>query len=270
MAKTNHRKKLRRNKKKQSPPIARKWAWIITVCVAAALLIFLLVRSKKPHHVFKTYTGFGIPIPADFIIHGIDVSRYQGLINWEMVKEMNIDSIQIGFAFIKATEGLESKDPQFAENWREARRVGIPRGAYHFFLPDRDGTLQAKNFISQVPELLPGDLPPVVDIEKLNGTLPAIMRKELLEFITLTKAHYGVKPIIYTFSSFYKDYLQDVFPDNPLWIAHYKLQNKRPALNRDWQFWQHSETARVSGINVPVDMNVFYGDSLLFSELLLD
>ncbi len=262
-------KKKRRSKKYQSKQKKKRIiiASIIAFVVIAVIVVFVIL--SKPPLSYNKYKAFGIYMPVEYAIHGIDISRYQGSINWQMVKEVHIDSIKIGFAFMKATEGIESSDPNFKENWVKSKHAGIPRGAYHFFLADRDGTLQAKNFITNV-QLEPGDLPPVVDVEKLSGVPKAQLIKELKEYIAVIEGHYGVKPIIYTYAFFYKENLQNELSDYPLWIAHYELEDRRPQLDRDWQFWQHSEKGNVSGINVKVDMNVFYGDSLLFKEMLIN
>ena len=99
---------------------------------------------------FTRYPEFGIAIPSGYGIHGIDVSRYQQLIAWEEVKAMNVAEIRMGFAFIKATEGVENTDPEFGRNWRRSKLNGIVRGAYHFFISSKDGRLQAEHFIRKV------------------------------------------------------------------------------------------------------------------------
>ena len=265
------RPKMKKKRRSKKYKLQQKKKRIIIACIIAFVILAVIavfVVLSKPPLSYNKYSAFGIYMPAEYLIHGIDISRYQGSINWQMVKDVNIDSIKIGFAFMKATEGIESSDPLFKENWVKSKWAAIPRGAYHFFLADRDGALQAKNFIKNV-QLQPGDLPPVVDVEKLSGVSKAQLVKELKEYIAIIEKHYGVKPIIYTYAFFYKENLQNEFNDYPLWIAHYELEDRRPQLDRDWQFWQHSEKGNVSGINVKVDMNVFYGDSLLFREMLI-
>ena len=105
---------------------------------------------------FTRYDAFGIEIPTEFSIHGIDVSKYQERINWEAVKGMEVDGIQIGFTFIKATEGLGNMDAYFKRNWEKAGEAGLPRGAYHFFIAPKSGADQAENFIRRV-ELKKGE-----------------------------------------------------------------------------------------------------------------
>ena len=217
---------------------------------------------------FVHYKEFGIPIPADYAIHGIDVSRYQQRISWETVKAMQVNEIKLGFAFIKATEGNGNVDPYFKRNWKRAKDAGITRGAYHFFIASKDGKSQAKNFIEEV-KLEPGDLPPVLDIEQLNGVPAITLKKEVKEWLDAIELYYGVKPIIYTNVEFYRQYLGSEFDPYLLWAAHYYEYNQ-PRIKRGWSFWQHSDGGRVNGILSKVDFNVFNGDSTTFMELLVD
>jgi lysozyme len=180
---------------------------------------------------------------------------------------MRVKDVQLGFAFIKATEGIGNTDPQFKRNWKRSKSNGIIRGAYHFFIASKDGKMQAENFIRKV-KLESGDLPPVLDVEQLNGTSSVQLRKELKKWLDVVENHYQVKPIIYTNIDFYKRYLGDEFDAYPLWVAHYYQENQ-PRIKRDWVFWQHNDAGNVNGITSKVDFNVFSGDSLEFKNLLL-
>nr|WP_256367777.1 glycoside hydrolase family 25 protein [Mucilaginibacter sp. SG564] len=217
---------------------------------------------------YRTYKNFNVRIPAGFTVHGIDVSSYQGKINWQKVKAMNDDDVHITFAFIKATEGVLSVDPYFQRNWREAPKAGIICGAYHYFLPQKSGVWQARFFLQTV-KIEKGDLPMVVDVEQLYRTPPAKMREQLMSFVNHVENKTGVKPIIYTNISFYQDYLQGYFDDYTLWIAHYYQPVLNISKKTNWQFWQHSDKARINGINEKVDFNIFRGDSIAFRRLLM-
>ncbi|RYZ00211.1 MAG: glycoside hydrolase family 25 protein [Chitinophagaceae bacterium] len=240
----------------------------LTIFLAGAGLAWLAWMWWKTEDLRAVhYPEFGISIPAQYGIHGIDVSRYQQGISWSSVRDMNIGGIRLGFAFIKATEGVSSVDPFFKRNWKKSREAGIVRGAYHFFLPQRSGRIQAEHFIKTVA-LEPGDLPPVVDIENAGGRRPEAVRKELKAWLDITEQYYGVRPVIYTYLHFYNTYLAGHFDEYPLWVAHY-LQPERPRTERAWAFWQHSESGRVDGIRSKVDFNVFSGDSAAFRALLV-
>jgi len=217
---------------------------------------------------YRTYKSYAIRIPKKYSIHGIDVSSYQGKIDWKKVKSMKEDSVHITFAFIKATEGISSVDAYFQRNWREAPKAGIICGAYHYFIPRKSGLWQARFFLQTV-KFEEGDLPPVVDVEDLSGQSPEKMRKELKDFIHHVEKKTGVKPIIYSGLVFYRDYLKGYFDGYPLWIAHYYQQELKAGATTKWHFWQHSDKARINGISHIVDFNAFKGDSLSFQHLLI-
>ncbi len=183
------------------------------------------------------------------------MSRYQKEVNWEHVKESNIH-----FAFMKATEGDYLKDPYFERNWEHARQQGIKRGAYHFYLPWVSVEKQLEHFKRTVT-LQPGDLAPVLDVETIAHEVPdAQLRTDIRKWLTGIEAHYGVKPIIYTYQKYYDQKLKGHFPGYHFWIARY--QNAEPILHSKdkMAFWQYSEKGIVKGIEQPVDVNWFYGD----------
>jgi lysozyme len=217
---------------------------------------------------YRTYTSFHIRIPTKYSIHGIDVSYAQGRINWPRVKAMQEDSVRISFAFIKATEGLLKVDPYFKRNWREAPKAGIICGAYHFLRADKNGAWQARFFLQNVTTEA-GDMPPVVDVETLDSKTPEEMRKQLQSFLTYIQVHAKLRPIIYTQLSFYADYLAGYFNGYSLWIAHYNQPDLQTNSGLNWQFWQHSDAASISGIGHSVDFDAFRGDSVAFGNLLV-
>ncbi|MBE7173868.1 MAG: glycoside hydrolase family 25 protein [Williamsia sp.] len=239
---------------------------LVLICFFGAFIWWFYLR-EAPH--FVRYNEFGIDIPTDYAIHGIDVSRHQSYIDWDEVKAMEVDNMQIDFAFIKATEGLRKVDDYFSRNWRKARNANMIRGAYHFFIAPKNGREQAMNFIHAV-ELESGDLPPVLDVEQTYGAPPEKVRANVKAFLETVQQYYGVMPIIYTNVSFYDAYLSTgEFDRYPLWVAHY-LQKDQPRITRDWLFWQHSENGRVNGILNQVDFDVFNGDSTTFKQLLVE
>lgn len=257
---------------KRKPVKKQKKYWLIPFCIVIVIaiysgVIYYLQQLQERKAGFIMYPGFGIELPSAYSIHGIDVSFYQQYVYWPSVKKMQDDNVRIGFAFIKATEGLSNTDKQFRRNWQKAKESGIARGAYHFFLATKDGKAQAQNFIKNV-KLESGDLPPVIDIEQLYGVSPQLMQKRVMDFIHIVEDVYGVQPVIYTNASFYNNYLGEAFDEYPLWVAHY-FEQKQPGINRDWLFWQHSCAGKVNGINATVDFNVFNGDSTAFREILV-
>lgn len=235
--------------------------------MCTTLLAWFWWRQREGALNFVRYEEFGIDMPVNYSVHGIDVSKFQKDINWEAVRQMQVDNIRISFAFIKATEGITRQDAAFRQNWQRARKAGLIRGAYHFFYSTRDPIKQAINF-RNVVQLESGDLPPVLDIEVHNNQPPAVIRSTARIWLEEMEKAYGVKPIIYTNMRFYNTYLGSEFDDYPLWIAHY-YQKERPAARRKWLFWQHSDIGRVNGIKTTVDFNAFSGDSLDLLKLCL-
>ena len=187
---------------------------------------------------------------------GVDVSHYQGAIDWDELAADGHD-----FAFIKATEGKELKDKAFFANWTLAGKTGMRRGAYHFFRPEIKAEQQARNYFAAV-QLAPGDLPPVIDVEDL-GKLSA---KQLVSRVTrlaeMMEIRYGVKPIIYTGQNFYNRYLAGQFDDYPLWLARYDADEPVTVCGREYHFWQYTDRGKLPGIHGRVDQNVFLGTHL--------
>ncbi len=245
--------------------------FIIVASIVVALGIYIYFaynhQRKEVAARFALYPDFSIQLPLGYKIHGIDVSSYQGNIYWPAIAAMHDQDVNIRFAFIKATEGLNNVDKQFNRNWQNAKNANITRGAYHFFLATKSGRLQAQNFIKTV-KLQTGDLPPVLDIEELYGVRADSMRNRILVWLQTIEKAYGVKPIIYTNVSFYKNFLGDAFSIYPLWVAHYFVQ-QNPGTKNGWQFWQHNAAGKVNGIKTRVDFNVFSGDTTSFQKLLV-
>jgi len=212
------------------------------------------------------FREFNIQLPYGYALHGIDVSRYQLKIDWSKVREAHQGKNHIHFAFIKATQGINRTDSLFMYNWKSAHQYGIVRGAYHYFEPHADPALQAQKFIRTV-KLLPGDLPPVLDVEERGTLNRKILQLKIKTWMDIVEAYYGVKPILYTSVRFYQDILENKFPEHPLWIAHYYKYQLPDEL--EWHFWQHSDKGRIKGIHGKVDFNVFKGTYEDFSALLV-
>ncbi len=200
-----------------------------------------------------TWWGCEWQTPDDFEVKGIDVSHYQKHIHWDSVAAAGME-----FVFVKATEGRELSDSLFCRNWDELRRVGLRRGAYHFFRPGVPAEEQARNFIHWV-DLQPGDLPPVLDVELIEDLTRRELHEQLRTWLDMVEAAYHVRPIIYTYVRFYNRHLRGVFPDHPLWIARYNERAPRLPGDREWHFWQYDNKGRIAGIGQPVDFNVFNG-----------
>lgn len=205
------------------------------------------------------YENFGISIPSNYTVHGIDVSKHQQNIDWKQVEDMQVKGVKISFVFIKASEGASRMDDSFQKNWKGVEKTRLLRGAYHFFRPVKDPRIQADLFKSQV-KLKRGDLPPVVDIERANRQSPARIRQNLQKFLDILEKEYQVRPIIYTNLAFYTRYLAGKFNKYPVWIAYYLEDPFELPDARNWSFWQFTENGNINGIRGKVDINVFHGN----------
>ena len=210
---------------------------------------------------------FNNPSEAEFPVRGIDVSHYQGEIDWSVIAEQNIS-----FAFVKATEGSTYVDETFLYNFNSARQNGVPVGAYHFFSYDSSGKTQAENFIKNVIPF-DGMLPPVIDIE-FYGTKEEdppskeAVDTELAAFISAIEKHYGLKPILYATEITYDLYLADDYAEYDIWIRNV---TGTPSLSdgREWTFWQYTNREKLDGYNGEeefIDMNVFAGTADEFDK----
>ena len=188
---------------------------------------------------------------------GIDVSEYQGKISWSYVDTIE-NQYPLHFVFIRATAGNDAVDRRFKRNWEGAKKNKLIRGAYHYYRPNENSLEQAALFIKTV-RLQKGDLPPVLDIEKLpKNQSMTNLKKGLRRWLQAIENHYKVKPIIYTGEKYYDDFLKEEFSDYLFWIANYNFY--REEIQDDWLFWQFTERAAVPGIEGNVDVNIYNGD----------
>jgi lysozyme len=198
-------------------------------------------------------------------IQGLDVSHFQGTVNWPEVKQAGLR-----FAIAKATEGQNTVDSQFKNNWQNIKAAGLLRGAYHFFDAGIDGTAQARHFLQTAPVEL-GDLPPVIDVEAAAQASNATILQEVQNWLDTVEQALNRRPMIYTTASFWNSHLNHTFGAYPLWIAEYGVSvPKIPTGWSNWQFWQYSQAGNVSGVTGSVDMDYFngsYDDLLAFLQI---
>lgn len=244
-----------------------RWAWWIGGTAVIVLYVFLF------YHFFVGPTGFrwralygDAEYPEGFEIHGIDISHYQGKIDWEQLKNAMIKGCPVRFVIIKSTEGSSRLDENFRENFNQARDFGFIRGVYHFWSNKSTAREQAYYFLDQV-HLTDGDLPPVLDIEhKPADKSVEDFQRDVLTWLHIVEDKYHVKPIIYTYYKFKEQYLSaPVFEDYPYWIAHYyvdKVQYKGK-----WKFWQHTDVGKLPGIKGYVDFNIYNGSYYELKQL---
>jgi lysozyme len=209
-------------------------------------------RDAKP-------INFGSSSPHKLAVHGVDVSRWQGNVDWAKLRSQGAN-----FAYIKATDGGDHLDPMFRKNWRAAKAAGLKRGAYHFFYWCRTAGEQADWFIRNVPKEADA-LPPVIDVE-WNGESSckrrpsrAKVQEKMQVFMDKLERHYGQRPIIYTAPDFYADNLKGAFVDYPFWLRSVARHPSKVYPGRKWVFWQYSGSGLSHGVKGKIDLNVFHG-----------
>jgi lysozyme len=207
------------------------------------------------------------------MITGIDVSHWQGTIDWDEV----LASGDVRFAFIKATEGATYQDPSYPRNRSEAGRVSIPCGGYHYFRATSEVQAQVENFLKVTGEPRPGELPPVLDVEEpaqWTGKSRDELTVRVLEWCSLVEKAQGVRSLIYLSPSFAETMLDShsqELASHRLWIAHWTDQQPTvPKPWTDWTFWQYSSKGKITGIteNV-VDLDRFFGSDEQFESILI-
>jgi lysozyme len=179
-------------------------------------------------------------------VKGLDVSYYDGTIDWTKVK------VGHGFAIARVSDGTGFKDPKFAANWMGMKSVGLVRGVYQFFRASQDPIAQADLLLTTVAQLGsdPTDMPPVADVEVLDGQSASTLRANLQKWLDHVEAKIGRKPIIYTGPSFGTSNLGNSFNAYPLWVANWGVTcPSMPSNWAGWKFWQTSATGTVSGIS---------------------
>ncbi|MGB8510632.1 MAG: GH25 family lysozyme [Pyrinomonadaceae bacterium] len=194
-------------------------------------------------------------------IRGIDVSHFQGVINWQRVSASNV-----AFAFTKATDGVGAQDTFFTANYASIKSNGILRGAYHFFRPQLDAKAQADSFLHVVKQLEPGDLPPAIDVEVDGGKSASLIVKGVTTWIAEVEQALGRTPIIYTNASFWNSQVggSSAFSEHPLWVAHYTSKPKPniPQGFANYTIWQFTSlgVSAVNGISgAGLDLDRFNG-----------
>lgn len=245
------------NEMKEKPPIqGRKRFYRI----AAVVLVLLLAAGIwGAYAVWHGIIQLNHPSRNRYPIRGVDISHYQGNIDWLTLAGQGID-----FAYIKATEGSSHVDGKFLENWENAGQTGLWVGAYHFFSFDSPAEGQLKNFTKTVPAR-PGMLPPVVDFEfygdkKVNPPDAEEAAAQLSAMLEGLEAYYGMRPVVYATEDTWEMYLKGRFEEYPLWIRD--VVSRPDTGEKDWLFWQYTNREKLKGYDGAeefIDMNVFAG-----------
>ncbi len=238
-------------------------------------LVFHMIRSfcaVLGTLVLTSCSGYDFPdpTPEDYAVHGIDISKYQGDIDWVAARRGGV-----AFAWIKATEGGDHADHRFLDNWYGAKAAGVPRGAYHFYYFCRPVHEQVDWVFKNVPKD-PTALPLVLDMEwnahsktcRIRPPRSEIVR-DMKYFLDEVEKHYGKRPVIYSSVDFHRDRMVGAFKDEQFWLRSVASYPNHIYTDRDdWYFWQYTAEGDVPGIDGNVDRNVFYGSKSQFRKWL--
>lgn len=215
--------------------------------------------------VSAVYAATGLFRSGTAASEGVDVSSWQGAINWGMVRKAGKT-----FAIAKATEGNTWTDPRYAANRNGALSVGIKFTGYHFARPgtNRDDAISEADHFVSVLKLSHGMLVPALDLEVSGGLSVSTLQAWTKQFVGRVYARTGAKPMIYTSASFWSTYMGNTtwFAANGykvLWVARWNVSSPSvPATNwggASWTFWQYSDCGSVAGISGCTDLDRFKG-----------
>lgn len=247
------KKRTRRPSKKKSSKNDLVLKIIVSSVIAIAAIVIGIYVIKK---LYPDYDSFEEDkFASKYMVRGIDISHHNPILNWHMVVEQNI-----GFTYIKATEGTSHLDRNYKFNQKLAKENNARVGAYHFYSFGVSGKEQADHFI-KTANCKSGDLLPAIDVEHSPANpysndpkYIALVIEELKVMENELFEHFGVRPVIYTNQDCYKLYIKGNFPDNPIWMCDLR---KEPTDDINWIIWQFSHKGELPGMDEPVDLNYF-------------
>lgn len=224
-----------------------------SITLVATLIVLFLTLG---YFFYKKSTANTFNESQKYQVKGVDVSHHNPILDWEEVKRQNIH-----FTYIKATEGITHDDRNYPYNYKLAKENNIKTGSYHFYNFGISGREQAKHFI-RIAKCQSGDLIPAIDVEHSPANPyskdPVFIKSVIKELKIMENElyeYYGVHPIIYANTDCYKLYINNSFPNNPIWISSL---NKEPNNEiKNWIIWQFTHTGELDGIVGNLDLNYF-------------
>tara|TARA_B110000259_G_scaffold47616_1_gene55489 strand:+ start:987 stop:1739 length:753 start_codon:yes stop_codon:yes gene_type:complete len=198
-------------------------------------------------------------------IYGIDVSHHQGKIEWGKVKKWK--NKKLDFVYIKATEGATYIDETYKTNIKEAKENDFLVGSYHYFRTTSSIENQFQNFIKTIDKS-EQDLIPLIDVEEKTNWTNKEFHKNFKAFLNMVENYFGQKPMIYTVNSFYNLNLSGKYKEYHFLIGRYGENEPNMRDKTSWTIWQFSETGKVEGIPMDVDIDVI-NDKYNLQDLLI-
>jgi lysozyme len=238
-------------KKKQSKKNSNS-KWIILL-ITLPIIAIVSWYFYSPFEEKISKNTFLENVPKGFESIGIDVSHHQGDIDWDLLLNKEHYDTIIHFVYCKATEGNTHVDTKWDYNRKTLNNLGIPNGAYHFFITKEAPKPQVDHFLKYWTKR-EVDLPPVLDVET-EGFSDNDLRKKMKIWLAEVEERTGMRPIIYTSLNFYETKFKDYFPDHKFWIAAYS-QKPSCLIDKRILHWQFSENGILPGIDEEIDLNV--------------
>lgn len=186
---------------------------------------------------------------------GIDVSHYQGTIDWQRV----VRSTNISYVYLKATEGANYVDDTYRRNLTEARRAGLSVGSYHFYRASVSPQEQFNNIVRNIKPA-EQDLVPIIDIEHRGNVSEEQFIRDLTELIKKVEQYYGKKPLLYSYQNFYNRHFLGLFRHYHWMIAKYQTESPVLLDGRDYIMWQYTSKGSIDGIKGHVDRSRIMGN----------
>jgi lysozyme len=223
------------------------------------LIIIFIILTLMFTYLYLNYFNNLVSFKSEnYKIRGIDISHYNDVENWELVKSKN------NFCIMKATEGIKINDKKFPSCWSIAKNIKLTRGAYHFFKSNSSAEVQFENYRNSVT-LNTNDLPPILDVEDDD-----IDMQKVNIWLKLAEKYYGVKPIIYSSYYYFKRNMLGKVNDYPVWLYFNTKYHLRPKFDKnEVLFLQYNQHGKVEGINGEVDLDVFLGDEEKLKQILI-
>jgi lysozyme len=184
---------------------------------------------------------------------GVDVSEYQGAIDWARVRSSGID-----FAIARVSDGFYH-DPYFQRNWSGMKAAGVIRGAYQFFRPDRDPVSQADDFLAQF-SMAKGDLPPMLDVEVTDGVSDGTLASRIGAWIAHVRQKTGRRVLVYASPGFWNGHGLGGYAGADMNVANWFVSSPQiPHGFSTWVVWQYADNSSCPGISGRVDGDYFHG-----------
>ena len=222
------------------------------------LLVFIVTMLFQFY--ILVLPSFAFSPSGDTIYEGIDVSSWQGEIDFSQVKASGIEVV-----YIKSSEGFRSVDSYFEQNYANAKNAGLKVGFYHYVTARsvEDAVKQANFFVSTISGKNP-DCKLAMDFESFGSLGREEINQIALTFMQTVKNVSGKDVIIYSDEYNANSTFESNLAIYPLWVAQYEVSE--PTVREhwsNWAGWQYTDRGEVPGISSYVDRDKFTNEVFL-------